>query len=91
MIDYLCGGEIFDAVRWAGMGKYQVVFLVQVVKASPFILEGRTHGKFSSLNLKIRRQMPLWMPPLYLKSRHCFFLYRSLLLNTNRACDRLEI
>jgi ABC-type proline/glycine betaine transport system permease subunit len=41
MIDYLCGGEIFDAVRWAGMGKYQVVFLVQVVKASPFILEGQ--------------------------------------------------
>jgi hypothetical protein len=45
MIDYLCGGEIFDAVRWAGMGKYQVVFLVQVVKESPFILEGQDTWK----------------------------------------------
>jgi hypothetical protein len=43
MIDYLCGGEIFDASceMGPGMEKYQVIFLVQVVKASLFILEGQ--------------------------------------------------
>ena len=76
MIDYLCGGEIFDASceMGPGMEKYQVIFLVQVVKASLFLRgrSRRTHGKFSSLDLKIRRRMPLWMPPPYLKSLHCF-------------------